>query len=133
MSRGRVLIVDDEKPLCGILKDTLEMELYEVEISHDLASAREKLENSRFDAALVDVFLSEEPAGLALGRHILSNYPQTSLVFMTGYAEEADVQAGYTAGAYACISKPFILEDVVRVLDMALDNRQNPAAAEPAS
>jgi len=116
----RVLVVDDEEGLCLVLKDTLELEGYEVETCRDAASARKKLAQSRFDAALVDVFLSDQPAGIELGKEILSKLPRTSLVFMTGYAEEADIRQGFEAGAYGCIRKPFTLDGVIRVVGMAL-------------
>lgn len=123
MTGARVLVVDDEEALCCVLKDTLEMEGCEVEVCQNGQSAHESLARSSFDVALVDVFLSDGPSGLALGRQILSNYPQTSLVLVTGFAEEADIRAGYASGAYTCIRKPFILDDVIRVVRKAMDER----------
>ena len=120
----RVLVVDDEEALCSVFKDVLEMEGYEVCVCHDAATAREMLASSRFDVAMIDIFLSNEPAGLTLGQEVLSNCSETSLVFMTGYAEEDDIRAGYVSGASACIRKPFNIDDVVRVVGLALDERR---------
>ncbi|MDH7481895.1 MAG: response regulator [Armatimonadota bacterium] len=130
MSRARILVVDDEQKLCDILKDILEIEGYEVEICFDEASAYEKLASNQFDIAIVDVFISNEPSGILLARHIAECYPETSLILMTGFADEADICRAFEAGAYACITKPFMLDDVLRVVGTVLDNRgQNLAFA----
>ena len=88
-------------------------------------STREKLIGSRFDVALVDVFLSDEPLGISLGRHIAEYYPGVRLVLMTGFADEADICKAFAAGAYACVAKPFALDDVIRVLGTALDDGES--------
>jgi DNA-binding NtrC family response regulator len=115
------LVVDDEVGLCMVLKDTLELEGYCVDTCHDVETAREKLAAGRFDIAMLDIYLTDEPEGISLGRHIVSNHPSTGLVFMTGYAEESDISAGIESGAFACIRKPFILDDVIRVVGTTLD------------
>jgi len=121
----RILVVDDEQAISAVLRDVLELEGYEVEVCCDVTSARTKLSERRFDAAILDVFLSDRPVGLDLGREILTNYPETSLLFMTGYADDIDIQAGYASGAYGCIRKPFDLDDVVRALGVTLDGRRS--------
>ena len=117
----RVLVVDDEVGICLVLQDALELEGYEVQVCQDAATAREKLAEDHFDAALVDVFLSDQPAGVEFAKHVQSVSPHTRVVLMTGYAEEADIKDGYLSGVYACIRKPFVLDDVVRVVGTALD------------
>ena len=120
MTPARVLVVDDEVGLCLVLKDALELEGYEVDVCHDAASAREKLCGRWFDLAMIDVFLTDEPVGLQLGEYIMLNHPKTGVVFITGYAEESDVAAGVASGAFTCIRKPFVLDDVVRAVGGAL-------------
>jgi DNA-binding response OmpR family regulator len=122
MATPRILVVDDEEAIGAVLKDFFEMEGYDVQVCCDVASASERLEVSSFDAALVDIFLTEEPVGVDLGKRILSERPETGLVFMTGYAEEADIRSGYLFGAHACIRKPFVLDDVRRVIGTAIDS-----------
>lgn len=120
MSTHRILVVDDEDGLREVLSDVLDLEGYVVESCSDINAAKEKLSNGSYDLAMLDIYLTDEPLGITLGQHILSNYPETKIIIMTGYAEAADIQAGYLSGAYACIRKPFVLDDVVRVVDMAL-------------
>lgn len=129
MNVQRVLVVDDEKALCGVLKDLLEIEGYVVDVCHDVQAAKDKLAAFRYDAAMVDVFLSEAPIGLALGQHIAVRYPETGLILMTGYAEDCDIRQGYISGAYACIRKPFQLDDVVRVVATVIGEKAEKSAA----
>ena len=123
----RILIVDDEKGITDVLKDFLELEGLETAVRHDVESAREALENGSFNAAMVDVFLSDGPVGLDLARYIFAYYPNTRVILMTGYADRAEVAATCLAGAYTCLDKPFDLDDVLRVLGTALDERSSAA------
>jgi len=120
---GRVLVVDDEVELATVIKDLLELEGFEAMVGHDVASAREMLAGGKFDAAILDVFLSDGPTGLDLARYILAEFPDTSVIFMTGYADKADIDEACLSGAYACIAKPFNLDDVLRVVAKALEGR----------
>ncbi len=119
MSRD-VLIVDDEPCLCSILEELLTLEGYRVCTCRDARSARRKLAEMIFDLAMLDVFLFNKPYGLDLGRYILAEYPATRVVFMTGYADSAEIDSACLSGAYTCIAKPFDLDDVVRVIGIVL-------------
>lgn len=123
----KVLVVDDEAALCSVLADLLDMEGYDVETCTSAPEAREALDAGSFDIALVDVFLSDLPEGIALAEQILKGRQETQLIFMTGYAEESDIKDGYASGAYGCIRKPFMLDDVVRIVGKAADERRQAA------
>lgn len=120
---SRILVVDDEQELGAILKDLLDLEGYEVDVCDNAASANERLDGGRYDVAMLDVFLHGEPAGLDLARHIFEEHPDTSVTLMTGYADQADIESACLSGAYACIAKPFNLDDVVRVVGMVLSSQ----------
>jgi len=129
LKRLSVLVVDDEPALCEILQDLLDMEGYEVTARHDFESAVEALSTGSFDLAMFDVFLSSSPVGLDLARLVLSDYPSTEVVIMTGFADQGDIQSACLSGAYTCIDKPFDLDDVVRVVGMALSEKSPPECA----
>jgi DNA-binding NtrC family response regulator len=119
---SRVLVVDDEPGLRSVLTDLFDMEGYDVVSCDGVSSAEKTLAAERFDAALVDVFLSSAPTGLGLAKHILSEYPGTGVIIMTGYADRADVESACISGAYTCIDKPFDLDDVLKVVRAVLDS-----------
>lgn len=129
MMRPRVLVVDDEPALCEILQDLLDMEGYDVTVRHDYESAAEVLCAESFDLAMFDVYLCASPVGLDLARLVFTDYPGTAVVIMTGFADLAGIQKACLSGAYSCIDKPFNLDDVVRVVGMALNDKRAPQHA----
>ncbi|MHB0912625.1 MAG: response regulator [Armatimonadota bacterium] len=128
MISARILVVDDEVGLGLVVRDLLELEGYDVTLCHGIASAREVLARGDFEVAMVDVFLSEDPTGLDLARHIAANCPDTGVILMTGYADQASTDEACRSIAHTCISKPFSLDDMVRVVESALFSRQIGAA-----
>lgn len=122
MSEARILVVDDEAGLAEVLRDTLDLEGYDVAVCNDETTARATVAATAFDAALLDVFISDEPVGIELAKHIREVSPSTRVVLMTGYAEDADINDGYASGVYGCIRKPFVLDDVVKTIGRALDS-----------
>lgn len=119
---ARILVVDDEKGLTDVLSDLLDMEGYQTQVCHDAVSARQALAVGKFDVAMLDVFLTNEPIGLDLAKHIFAEYPQTAVILMTGYADKADVEHACLSGVYTCIAKPFNLNDVLNVIEIVLDS-----------
>lgn len=117
----RILVVDDEAGLCAVLKDALELEDYQVETCQDAQSAEKLVVENKFDAALLDIFLTDEPLGLALAEFIRAKSPETKVLLMTGFANEVDIENSYSSGVCACIRKPYELDDVIRAIELALD------------
>lgn len=126
MSGRSILVVDDEAPLTAVLADLFEIEGYEVTTCGDVEAARECFRRNKFDLALLDIFLTDEPLGLTLARQILEESPETQVVLMTGFADELDIKDGFEFGAHACIRKPFELDDVMRVVGAALPEKAHP-------
>ena len=116
----RILVVDDEIGLCAVLKDLLEIEGYAVAACQDPISALDMLSVRRFDAALLDVFMEGHPVGLDLALYIMDECPKTKIILMTGYADRVDIMDACSSGVFACIDKPFNLDDVLRVVETAL-------------
>lgn len=121
----RVLVVDDEHGLRSVLEDLLDMEGFAVRSCGDRISAMAELESGEFDVALLDVFLSNRPEGLALAGHILAEKPRTRVILMTGFADAADVEQACLSGVFACIAKPFSLDDVLRTVGLAMEVRDS--------
>ena len=56
----RVLIIDDEPVVVEVLDDLLSSDGYDVQVAVDGYSGRAKLEETRWDAVLLDVMLPDE-------------------------------------------------------------------------
>ncbi len=60
----RILVVDDEADICTYLKDTLEYESHKVDVAKTGDEAIEKLDQSSFDAVLIDIRLETQTSGV---------------------------------------------------------------------
>jgi CheY-like chemotaxis protein len=64
-----VLIIDDEKDVCEVLKEILEHESCEVDIALTGAEAIARLQQSDYDILLVDIRLDTPVSGIDVIRH----------------------------------------------------------------
>ena len=107
MSRTRrVLVIDDDRLLCELVKTTFELEGFEVDVAYDVIEAERVLVESRPDAILLDIGLPGIDGIFYLER--LRETPLTRklpIVAISG-SEEAG-RAARAAGAEAFMRKPF--------------------------
>jgi len=107
MSRTRhVLVIDDDRLLCELIRTTFELEGFEVDVAYDVIEAERVLVESRPDAILLDIGLPGIDGIFYLER--LRETPQTRkipIVAISG-SEEAG-RAARAAGAEAFLRKPF--------------------------
>ena len=124
----RVLLVEDDKNLCFILKSSLEQMIggYEVTNGKD---GLEKLAEGKFDVIVSDV---EMPVmdGMTMVRHIREHHPQVAIIFITGLTTARDVINGYQSGADFYIKKPFLPEELDAHIQAVLKVKQSAAAPE---
>ncbi|MEV3989585.1 response regulator transcription factor [Streptomyces sp. NPDC049837] len=115
-SAVRVLVVDDEDALAGLLSMALRYEGWEVRSARDGAGAVRSARDFRPDAVVLDVTLPGMDRPAVLGR-LRRELPDVPVLFLTarGGVEDAveDRIAGLTAGGDDCVTKPFGLEEVV--------------------
>ena len=106
MRPRRLLVVDDDRLLCELVRTTFELEGYEVDSAYDVIEAERSLAESRPDAILLDIGLPGIDGIFYLER--LRETPQTSkipIVAISG-SDEAG-RAARAAGAEAFLRKPF--------------------------
>lgn len=118
--RYKILVVDDEEDLCGILKFNLEAGGYDVETA---ASAEEAMEKGpgRFDLLLLDVMMGGM-SGYSMAKKLKENIATKNLpvIFITARDTEADMLTGFNIGADDYISKPFSLREVMARVNAVL-------------
>ena len=122
----RVLVVDDEEVLAGLLAAALRYEGWEVVTAlrgHEaLRAARANLP----DVVVLDIMLPDID-GLDVLRRLHAFAPDLPVLFLTAKDDVADRVAGLTAGGDDYVTKPFSLEEVVARL-RALLRRAGAAA-----
>ena len=108
MSKGRILVVDDEEDILELVKYNLEREGYLVDCVETGEEAIERATAVRPDGILLDLMLPGMD-GIEVCRE-LRRKPDTRtipIIMMTAKGEEADVVSGLEVGADDYVPKPF--------------------------
>ena len=129
MALDKVLIVDDDKNICDLLRLYLEKEGYSVILSHDGEEAVVKFNALKPDIVLLDVMLPGLD-GWQVCREIRkkSNIP---ILMITAKSETFDKVLGLELGADDYIVKPFDSKEVIaRIKAVVRRTGQSPAEME---
>lgn len=123
MSRGRIVFVDDEPELCAAAADWLGASGFSVEVFSDPVEAV-----SRIDIAASDCIVSDMRmpgfSGLALLGNMHKRDPELPVVLLTGHGDVALAVEAMQAGAYHFLEKPYDAEQLVSILDNAVERRR---------
>jgi DNA-binding NtrC family response regulator len=122
-TRGRILIVDDEANARTALADLLRDEGYTIETAADGFKALPKLEDFSPDLLLTDLRMPGMD-GLDLLRKTRDKDPETAAVVMTAHGAVDTAVAAMQQGAADYLTKPINVEELVIVIDRALERRR---------
>lgn len=100
----RILLVEDDARLSGLIAEYLEQNGYEVAIEDDGAKAAERIWSYQPDLVVLDVMLPGED-GLSICRRIRPRYSGPVLM-LTARGEELDQVLGLEMGADDYVAKP---------------------------
>ena len=115
----KILIYDDEQNQCDILKKLLLDAIKgkpQIDCAVTVSAAMRSLQSNVYDIVFIDIVLDSALSGIELAEDIQRTYPQTRLVYITGfirYCEEI-----FRTSPDALMLKPFTGEGVRRVLDI---------------
>ena len=108
----RVLVVDDEPNLAGVLSSVLRHEGWDVRSAGTGLSAVRTGREFRPDAVVLDMMLPDFD-GLEVMRRLREDNPLVGVLFLTARDSVEDRIAGITAGGDDYVTKPFSLEEVL--------------------
>ncbi len=123
MEQGKVLVVDDEESLRLILKKALEREGYWVQTVENGHLAQLCLHDNRFDVSLLDIRLPDID-GLTLLKDAKEEGLETSFIIMTAQSTMSNAIEAMKRGAFDYITKPFDLDEIIVVVQRALENQK---------
>lgn len=123
-SRGkaRVLVVEDDQTLSGVLKYNLSKEGYAVFSAADGAHALEVARSEKPDIILLDLMLPKLD-GLEVCR-ILRKESSVPILMLTAKSEEVDRVVGLEIGADDYVAKPFGVRELMARVRAMLRRRQ---------
>ena len=116
-SPRRLLVVDDDPGVQGLLEEVLSGAGYLVETAFNSDEAMELLANESYDGLVLDLVLPEED-GLALYDRVLQLNPhlQDRVIFISGEAREHQLRRVTRKTGAMVLRKPFNVLDLMRVL-----------------
>lgn len=121
-SRGRVLILDEDRIVLHSLAALLRRDGYDVATTDNLPQARQKMDDHAIDVLLADLQLAGEKPGLVL-RDLRRNFPNTAVIVHTAYGSiEAAVEAT-RLGAADYLTKPIVDEIVCQSVKKAIEDK----------
>jgi DNA-binding NtrC family response regulator len=120
MSKGQVLIVDDEAGQREILRTILTAEGYRVEMAGSAADALAKSAQRRFEVVLTDLRMPGAD-GLSLVRELTREDPPTLVILMTGYGSMDSAEQAMKLGAFDYLTKPLERDELLLTVTRAFE------------
>jgi CheY-like chemotaxis protein len=120
---AKILIVDDDSDLLGVVQSLLIQKGFEVEADTTWEGALEKIKSFHPQLILLDVFLSGID-GLDICKKLKSD-PKTShiaILIFSGYPRVAETVT-YEYGADGFITKPFEVNDLIQKIHQVLSKQ----------
>jgi two-component system nitrogen regulation response regulator GlnG len=120
MTAKRILVVDDEESVRWALRKAMEQAGYGVDLAADGLAGLAAAADAAVDLVLLDVRLPGQD-GLELLREIRKRRPDLPVIMMTAYGTLQVAVEAMKLGAYDYIGKPFDTDEVLLVVQKALE------------
>src|SRR6202171_6074553 len=125
----RVLVVDDEPMMSDSLRQHLADEGYAVETAASGAEAIDLFDGGAHHLVISDLQLPDMD-GLTLLRHMKDAKPNTEVIVVTGYGSVQTAVEATKAGAFYFVEKPFDFEELLPLVEKAIERRELMAETE---
>ena len=122
-TQKHLLLVEDEAPLREAIAEQLGDRGYRVEQAGSGEAAIAKLADFAFDIIVTDLRLPGAD-GSAVVEAAVERYPHIIAIVVTGYGTVKDAVEAIKRGASDFVSKPFQIDELLHVLDSALEQRR---------
>lgn len=119
----QVLIIDDDELFVASLSDFLSAKSFKVSSAKTGKEGMSVFEREQPALVLLDQKLPDME-GIEVCRKILEMDPRTKVILVTAYATVRCAVDAIKAGAFNYLSKPFELDELLIIMDMAVKNVQ---------
>lgn len=116
---AKILLIEDDVAFCKLLEKFLIKKTFEVTTAFSAAEAKSNIKSTEFDLIITDLRLPDYD-GITLMSEIKMTHPSIPILLMTGYADVSTAVKAIKNGAADYISKPFNPEEVLLVINNAL-------------
>ncbi|MBP8042873.1 MAG: response regulator transcription factor, partial [Bacteroidales bacterium] len=110
-NKTKILLVEDDPNLSLVLKDYLEILLYETVFAENGEDALELFQSEHFDLIILDIMLPKKD-GFAVAKEIRKTNKEIPIIFLTAKNLKEDRIKGFQIGCDDYITKPFSTEEL---------------------
>ncbi|MBN1504069.1 MAG: response regulator [Candidatus Eisenbacteria bacterium] len=121
--KPRILVVDDELPVCKSICSALAPDAYEVDMALSAEEALKKEEESEYDVVITDLMMPGL-SGLDLLKALKERRQDVRVIMVTGYPSIESAVQSIKFGAFDYIPKPFTPNDLRSLAARALESRR---------
>jgi CheY-like chemotaxis protein len=112
---GRLLVVDDDDAVRGVLQKTLSDAGYDVLVARDGREGMRLVATHQFDLVLTDLIMPDQE-GIETIRELRRDYPSIRIVAMSGAMDAVYLKTARILGADAALRKPIDGRELLRTL-----------------
>ena len=123
MSHGHILVVDDERSICDVLRLGLTRAGHRVKTALSIAEARSTLADDVFDLLITDLQLPDGD-GISLLQQVKAASPETAVIVLTAHGSADTAVAAMRLGAHDYLTKPFDIDELRIKVDHAIEGRR---------
>jgi len=118
-----ILVVDDDRNICRVLKELLEKAGFRVLTAYDGETGLDLLQRHDLDALLTDLRMPKK-SGMELLVLSRTLKPSIPVILMTAYGDIQTAVAAMKKGAYDFITKPVNEEELLNIVEKAVSERE---------
>jgi DNA-binding NtrC family response regulator len=123
MSKGTLLLVDDDRHVLASMAEWLRQQGYQVDAVASRAEALAALGRKSYDVVLPDIRLGDGD-GFDILTHCRQHHPASAVIMITGYGSVESAVEAIRAGAFDFLTKPLIDEELEMAIQRALNQRK---------
>ncbi len=121
-TKTKILVVDDEKYICNLIKDALGTELYDLSVYSDPELALKHLDCEPVDLVLTDLIMGSH-SGIEILDAVLQHNHDAIIILMTAHPTIETVISVLKNGAYDFLVKPFKMELLKAAIERGLEHQ----------
>ncbi|RJQ13797.1 MAG: sigma-54-dependent Fis family transcriptional regulator [Nitrospiraceae bacterium] len=122
-TKGKILVVDDEKSMREILDIFLKSEGYSVATADNGQTAIEAVKKDIFDLVITDMKMPKA-GGMEVLKNVKEMSPETVVVIITAFGTTESAVEAMKHGAYDYITKPFQMDEIRLVIKNSLEKQK---------
>ena len=123
MSKGSLLLVDDDRHVLSSMAEWLREQRYAVDEASGFVEAKRAVDKKSFDLVIADIRL-QDGDGFDLLGYCRQEHPNVTVILMTGYGTVDTAIEAIRAGAFDFLTKPLIDEELEMAIERALSQRE---------